>query len=64
MTNFEKIEQIKRTISMQSVESLKDMATKLFNDTRDGTDLVFELVVNRLMSVMPEQQFVDFMDSI
>lgn len=52
------MEAINAKIATLSVEMLKDMAHKLFNDTREEADVVLSAVLDRLMVIMPEDAFV------
>ena len=45
-------------IEAQSTDALKDMATKLYADMRDGAEIVLSAVLDVLMVRMPEDQFV------
>lgn len=58
------MEAINARIANLSVPTLKDMAIKLNSDFRDGADEVMSAVLNRLMVVMPESQFVAFCEGM
>jgi hypothetical protein len=47
-------------VSAQKTETLMEMATALFNDMRDGADIVLSAVLDVLMARLPEDQFVAF----
>lgn len=47
-------------IERLSLSMLKDMAVRLNSDFRDGADLVQSAVLDRLMVIMPECDFVAF----
>ena len=57
------MEMIKAQVAGLGVEQLKEMATMLMRDYREGTDLVFQVVMGALESRMPETDFVTFCDS-
>lgn len=52
------------TIEAQNTSSLKEMAVKLFSDTRDGAELVFSAVLDVLMNRLPEDEFVAFCEEM
>ena len=45
-------------IEAQSTDALKDMASKLMADMRDGAEIVLSAVLDALMVRLPEDQFV------
>jgi hypothetical protein len=51
-------------IQSQSVSSLKEMAKKLFADTREGADMVFSAVLDALMNRIPEDEFIAFCEEM
>jgi hypothetical protein len=55
-----KMEAINANIAKLSIATLKDMAVKLNSDFREGADLIQSAVLDRLMAIMPEADFVDF----
>jgi hypothetical protein len=58
------MDKISAKVSKLSVAMLKDMAVKLFDDTREGSDLVMTAVLNQLEARLPEAEFVAFCDAI
>lgn len=54
------MEAINNKIAKLSLNMLKDMAVKLNDDFRDGADIVQNAVMDRLMAIMPETEFVEF----
>lgn len=45
-------------IANLNIKMLKEMAFQLNEDFRDGADLVHSAVMDRLMQIMPEAEFV------
>lgn len=58
------MEAITAKIANLGTATLKDMAAKLVNDFRDGSDLVLSAVLDRLMVVLPEAEFVAFCEAL
>lgn len=58
------MDKINAKVSKLSVPMLKDMAVKLFSDTREGSDVVMSAVLNQLEARMPGAEFVAFCDAI
>jgi hypothetical protein len=57
-------EKMTRKIAAQSTDALKDMASKLYADMREGADIVFSAVLDALMARLPEEEFVAFCDAM
>jgi hypothetical protein len=53
-------QKINARVASLSVATLKDMAGKLMNDQRAGTEIVLSAVMDALMARMPEAEFVSF----
>ena len=51
-------------ISGLSITTLKDMAAKLMNDQRAGTEIVLSAVMDSLMGRLPEAEFVSFCEAL
>ncbi|MCB0410533.1 MAG: hypothetical protein KDD29_09965 [Flavobacteriales bacterium] len=51
-------------LSKLSTEVLKNMATLLKGDFREGADILFELTLNELQYRMGSDSFVEFLTSI
>lgn len=51
-------------IKKQSIEMLKDIATKLMYNFEDGATLSFTLVMNELEDRMLDWEFQEFCDSL
>lgn len=58
------MDKINAKVSKLSLEMLKEMAAKLFSDTRDGSEIVFSAVISALETKMPEAEFVSFCDAL
>jgi hypothetical protein len=58
------MEKLVGKVEKQTTASLKDMAAQLVNDMRDGTDLVFSVVLDALMARLPEAEFVAFCEKL
>lgn len=58
------MEKIVAKIENIGLEKLQEMAVLLFNDERDGAEIVFGAVMDRLMAIMPEAEFVQFCDGM
>lgn len=54
------MEKIKAKVNGLNVEALKEMATALMVDMREGSEIVFSVVINRLEQIMPEASFCEF----
>ncbi len=54
------MDKINAKVAKLSVEMLKEMSAKLFDDTRAESDIVLSAVLDRLMAIMPEDQFISF----
>lgn len=46
------------------LKTLKEMAIALFNDDRDGSEIVLSAVLSALQVKLPEVEFVAFCDAI
>ena len=55
---------IQTKVAKLSTEMLRDMAVKLNSDFRDGADLVQSVVMNELMSRLPEAEFVALCEAL
>ncbi len=55
---------IETKVACLSTETLKEMATMLYSDMRDGAEIVLSSVLAQLADVMPESEFVAFCDTI
>lgn len=55
---------IEAKVSALPVKTLKEMAVALFNDTREGSEIVLSVVLSTLEASMPEAEFVAFCDAI
>lgn len=51
---------IEAKVSTLPLNNLKEMAQMLFSDVRDGSEIVLSAVLDRLMVIMPESEFVAF----
>lgn len=51
-------------IARLSVATLKDMAGKLVNDNRDGSEIVLSAVLDSLLGRMPEADYVVFCEGL
>ena len=58
------MEALKNKIENLSLEMLKDVLRGLNKRFDDGSDLVFDLCLDRLMCLVPEDQFVLFCESL
>ena len=58
------MEAINAKVANLSEATLKEMAIALFNDVRDGSEIVLSAVLDRLMAIMTEAAFVDFCEGI
>lgn len=58
------MEKIAAKIENIGLEKLKEMASLLFSDEREGSEIVFGAVMDRLMAIMPEAEFVQFCDGM
>jgi hypothetical protein len=58
------MDKINAKVSALPVKTLKEMAIALFNDTRDGSEIVLSAVLSVLESKLPETDFVAFCDAI
>ena len=58
------MEKLTAKISKFSTEMLKDMATKLQADFRDGADEVLSAVLGVLMTRLPDDEFVAFCEAL
>lgn len=57
-------QKINARVAGLSIVTLKDMAGKLMNDQRAGTEIVLSAVMDSLMARMPEADFVAFCESL
>lgn len=55
---------IQAQVTEQSVSKLQEMAVLLFNDVRDGSEIVLSAVLSALENKMAEADFVAFCESI
>lgn len=55
---------IEAKIAGIGIATLKDMALRLFNDTRDGSEIVFSAVLSALEQRLPEAEFVQFCEQM
>lgn len=58
------MELIKAQVAKLAVAQLKEMAARLMSDYREGTDLVFQVVMGALETRLPEAEFLAFCDSL
>lgn len=58
------MDKINAKVSALPVKTLKEMAVKLFNDTREGSEIVLSAVLTALEAKIPEADFVAFCDAI
>jgi len=58
------MDKIATKVSALPVNSLKEMAVMLFNDSREGSEIVLSAVLAELEAKMPETEFVAFCDAI
>jgi len=47
-----------------TADKLREIASLVVNDYRDGTDLVFQAVLNALEAKLPEAEFVKFCEGL
>lgn len=57
-------DKIKAMIQNQDTEVLQHIATKLMNDFREGSTIVFDNVISELESRMTEQEYIKFCETI
>lgn len=58
------MEKIEAKVAALPTKTLKEMVVKLFNDTREGSEIVFSVVLNSLEKRLTESEFVALCDSI
>jgi hypothetical protein len=51
-------------VSSLSVAMLKEIATKMYTDSRDEADMVLSAAIDALMTKMPEAEFVAFCEEM
>lgn len=60
----EEMDKINAKIFTLSVATLKEMATTLFTDTREESEIVLNAILSVLEIKLPETEFVAFCDAI
>lgn len=58
------MDKISAKVSALPTKALKEMAIALFNDTREGSEIVLSAVLSALEAKLPETEFVAFCDAI
>lgn len=58
------MEAINAKIAGLTIKTLKEMAIALFSDAREESGIVLSAVLDRLMAVMPEAEFVSFCEEV
>ena len=58
------MDKINAKVSALPLKTLKEMAVALFNDSREGSEIVLSAVLSALEAKMPETEFVAFCDAI
>lgn len=58
------MEKIEAKVAALSTKTLKEMVAQLFNDSRDGSEIVLSAVLNALEKRLPEAEFVAMCEAI
>jgi len=58
------MEKIEAKVAALPTKTLKEMVVKLFNDTREGSEIVLSAVLNTLEKRLPEAEFVALCEAI
>jgi hypothetical protein len=58
------MEKIEAKVAALSTKTLKEMVVKLFNDSREGSEIVLSVVLSALEKRLPEAEFIEMCEAI
>lgn len=58
------MEKIEAKVAALSTNTLKEMVVKLFNDSREGSEIVLSVVLSALEKRLPEAEFIEMCEAI